>query len=49
MPKITCIYIGVGCDEIDKAFILDIAKEKDIPVKQMVMDRGEYRVYAREI
>lgn len=49
MPKITCIYIGVGCDEIDKAFILDIAKEKDIPVKHMVMDRGEYRVYAKEM
>ncbi len=49
MPLISCIYIGALCSEEDKKMLIQIAKEKNISVKQMVVDRGEYILHAKEI
>ncbi len=49
MPPITCIYIGALCEENDKKELLKIAQSNNIPVKQMVVDRGEYTVHAKTL
>lgn len=46
MPPITCIYIGALCSEEDRILLKDIAKEISVPIKQMVVDRGEYTLHA---
>lgn len=46
---ISCIYLGAKCTELNKAAILQIAEHLHIPVKQMVMDRGEYLLHAQPI
>ena len=48
MPPISCIYAGVRCSVEDKAGLIEIAKELNVPVKQMVVDRGEYTLHAQE-
>ena len=48
MPPITCIYLGALCPPESKATIMEIAARKSIPVKQMVVDRGEYELHCRE-
>lgn len=45
MPPITCIYLGVNCSEDNRRRIFEIADEKGIPVKQMMVDRGEYSLH----
>jgi len=42
MPSISCIYLGACCGESDKSKLIEIAKERKIPVKQMVLDRGKF-------
>ena len=49
MPPISCIYIGAICDAKNKALLMEIGKELNVPVKQMVVDRGEYTLHAKEI
>ena len=49
MPPISCIYIGAQCSEENKAKIKSLAAQKDIPLKQMVLDRGEYELHAEII
>lgn len=49
MPKITCIYLGTNISEINKRKILRIAKERNILVKQMKIDRGTYDLHAEII
>lgn len=46
---ITCIYLGVMCSEKNKKKIMKISEKLNIPVKQMVMDRGEYELHAQDI
>ena len=46
---VSCIYLGVLCSEKNKRKILRIAKELNVPVKQMVVDRGEYELHTRDI
>ena len=46
---ITCIYLGAMCSEKDKKKIMKIARKINVPVKQMVMDRGEYALHVQEI
>ena len=48
MPPISCIYLGALCPPESKAAIMEIAARKSIPVKQMVVDRGEYELHCRE-
>lgn len=47
MPPISCIYIGALCSEENKQMLMKIASERNIPVKQMVVDRGEYKLHAQ--
>lgn len=49
MPRITCIYLGVDISEENRIKILEIAAEKDIPVKQMIVDRGAYALHAEDV
>ncbi len=49
MPKISCVYLGVAISEDNRQKILKIAKEKQIPVKQMKVDRGIYELHAEKI
>lgn len=49
MPPITCIYIGAMCEETNKRKLIEIAAELDIPVKQMVIDRGKYLLHVADI
>ena len=46
MPRISCIYLGASIMEENRNKILDIARMKHIPVKQMKVDRGEYDLHA---
>lgn len=48
MPPISCIYVGALCNIEDKMKLYKIAKEKNIPIKQMVIDRGEYKLHVKE-
>ena len=48
MPPITCIYLGASIKESDKTQILEFAKNKGIPVKQMTIDRGTFELHAKE-
>ena len=49
MPKISCIYLGAAISDENKAKILEIAKRKNILVKQMKIDRGTYALHAATI
>lgn len=49
MPKISCIYLGVSIDEANRAAIINIAKDNNIPVKQMKVDRGKFELHAESI
>jgi len=49
MPPISCIYLGANINIQNKGRILKIAREKDIPVKQMTVDRGAYKLHAKPI
>lgn len=49
MPKVTCIYIGKAVSEENRNRILEIARDNNIPVKQMWTDRGSYELHAVEI
>lgn len=46
MPKVTAIYLGVSISRENKEQIMQIAKDQNIPVFQMVIDRGEYDLHA---
>lgn len=49
MPPITCIYLGTEISESNRAKILKIARELQIPVKQMTVDRGAYALHAQNL
>lgn len=49
MPKISCLYLGSAISEENKTTLITIAKEKNIPVKQMTVDRGAYSLHAIDI
>lgn len=49
MPPISCIYLGALCKEKHKKELVKIAQKLKIPVKQMMIDRGEYALHAVDI
>lgn len=49
MPPITCIYLGAKINDVDKAIVIQIAKSKNIPVKQMVLDKKEFILRAIDV
>lgn len=49
MPPISCIYIGALCSDENKQKLKSIAQEKVIPLKQMVLDRGEYELHVVDV
>lgn len=49
MPPITCIYLGAEITESNRAKILKIARNLQIPVKQMTVDRGAYALHAQNL
>ena len=48
MPPISCIYLGARCSEENKKLIKIIAERRSIPVKQMILDRGEYDLHVKD-
>ena len=46
MPSISCIYLGALIEGKNRDKILKFAMKNQIPVKQMVVDRGEYILHA---
>lgn len=46
MPKVSCIYLGASIEKENRDKIVAIAKEQNIPVKQMKVDRGAYDLHA---
>lgn len=48
-PPIKCIYLGALCLPENTEKIIKVAKELNIPVKRMTVDRGEYELHAAEI
>lgn len=46
MPPISCIYLGAQCTLENETVIKEIAERKSIPVKKMVIDRGEFALHA---
>lgn len=49
MPKISCIYLGTKCSEENKRIIINTVKDKNIPIRQMKLDRGEYKLYSESM
>lgn len=49
MPRISCIYVGALCEEKHREELKEIAARLRIPIKQMVIDRGEYALHATEM
>ncbi len=49
MPPISCIYIGALCKEKHKKELVKIAQKLKIPVKQMMIDRGEYDLHVIDV
>ena len=49
MPPITCIYLGAEISESNRAKILKIARNLQIPLKQMKVDRGAYALHAHDL
>ena len=48
MPPVSCIYLGAQCPPENEEAIMQIASRMSIPVKQMVVDRGEYDLHCCE-
>ena len=46
MPKVSCVYLGASIEKENRDKIVAIAKEQNIPVKQMKVDRGSYDLHA---
>ena len=49
MPPISCIYLGARCSEENAAIIKQISYSCGIPVKKMMLDRGEYALHIEEM
>ena len=49
MPPISCVYLGAQISTRSKNKIIKIAKDKGIPVKQMILDRGTYELHAVDV
>ena len=49
MPPVSCIYLGVSISDENRKKILDIAKEKGYPVKQMKADCSKYELHAESV
>lgn len=48
MPPVSCIYVGAMCSDKNRKMLRRIAKELNVPIKQMVVDRGEFLLHAGE-
>lgn len=48
MPPISCIYVGAMCNDENKVKLKELADELKIPIKQMVIDRGEFTLHVQE-
>lgn len=46
MPRVSCIYLGASIEKENRDKVIAIAKERNIPVKQMKVDRGAYDLHA---
>ena len=49
MPPVSCIYIGALCSQENRETLVELANNINVPIKQMVVNRGEYKLHAQEV
>ena len=49
MPPVSCIYIGALCSQDNSKKLVELANNLNVPIKQMVVNRGEYKLHAQEV
>ena len=49
MPRVSCIYLGASIEKENRDKVIAIAKERNIPVKQMKVDRGAYDLHSEDV
>ncbi|MBD5532800.1 MAG: DUF2971 domain-containing protein [Lachnospiraceae bacterium] len=49
MPRISCIYLGEAIRIDNREQVINIARDRNIPVKQMKVDRGTYALHAENV
>lgn len=46
-PPVSCIYLGACCSEENEEMIKALVQDWNIPVKKMVVDRGDYSLHIK--
>lgn len=46
-PPVSCIYLGACCSEDNEKKIKELVQDWKIPVKKMVVDRGDYSLHIK--
>lgn len=46
-PPVSCIYLGACCSEENEEKIKALVQDRNIPVKKMVVDRGDYSLHIK--
>lgn len=49
MPRVSCIYLGAAILIDHREKIINIARDRNIPVKQMKVDRGTYALHTENV
>ena len=49
LPIVSAVYLGANCSQENKEKILSITNQLQVPVYQMVVDRGKYKLHALAI
>lgn len=44
-PDVSCIYLGACCSEENEEKIRVLVQDRNIPIKKMVVDRGDYSLH----
>ena len=44
-PPVSCIYLGACCSEENEEKIKALVQDWNIPVKKMIIDRGDYSLH----
>lgn len=48
-PPISCIYLGAMCSEENAKLVAKVANKLSVPIKRMIVDRGEFELHVTSI